>query len=89
MQHHGSSPVDDSIGMKNVKLFDFDRAGKVETTRYPANVNYVQISRPVDARDGLPIKKERDLDMLARTVHNIETPISPTLYVITTASKPE
>ena len=80
---------DDSIGMKNVKLFDFDWAGKVETTRYPANVNYVLISRPEDARDGLPIKKEHDHDMLTRAVHTIETPISPTLYVITTASKPE
>ncbi|CAG7849900.1 SubName: Full=Uncharacterized protein {ECO:0000313/EMBL:CCA77651.1} [Serendipita indica DSM 11827] len=63
---------DDGIGMRNVKLVDFDWAGKDGEARYPANVNYEQIVRPKDARDGLPITKEHDLEMIETAVTNNE-----------------
>ncbi|CAG7853847.1 SubName: Full=Uncharacterized protein {ECO:0000313/EMBL:CCA77651.1} [Serendipita indica DSM 11827] len=63
---------DDDIGMKNVKLIDFDWAGRVGEARYPANVNYTEIMRPEDAKDGLVIKKEHDLEMLEKAVSDTE-----------------
>ncbi|CAG7853843.1 SubName: Full=Uncharacterized protein {ECO:0000313/EMBL:CCA70121.1} [Serendipita indica DSM 11827] len=63
---------DDDIGMKNVKVIDFDWAGRVGEAKYPANVNYTEIMRPEDARDGLLIKKEYDLEMLERVVSDTE-----------------
>jgi serine/threonine protein kinase len=45
-------------------IIDFDWAGKEDIVRYPAFVNYTQIQRPDDARDGLPIKASHDDDML-------------------------
>ncbi|CCA70121.1 hypothetical protein PIIN_04060 [Serendipita indica DSM 11827] len=63
---------DDDIGMKNVKVIDFDWAGRVGEAKYPANVNYTEIMRPEDARDGLLIKKEHDLEMLERVVSDTE-----------------
>ena len=63
---------DNGIGMANVKLVDFDWAGQEGVVRYPANVNHVQMYRPPDARDGLPIKRDHDLEMLEMAVKNDE-----------------
>jgi hypothetical protein len=51
-------------GMRNLKLIDFDWAGPEGTTRYPANVNYEQIDRPLEARDGEFITREHDNAMV-------------------------
>jgi thiamine kinase-like enzyme len=48
-------------GAKNIKLIDFDWAGPVGITRYPANVNYEEIKRPEGAWDGQLITKEHDI----------------------------
>jgi serine/threonine protein kinase len=48
----------------NVMLLDFDWAGPVGRTEYPPNVNYKDIKRPKDARDGNLITKEHDLEMI-------------------------
>ncbi|KAG1758797.1 hypothetical protein EV702DRAFT_986044, partial [Suillus placidus] len=45
-------------------IIDFDWAGVADVVRYPANVNYRDIERPHDARDGLPIKAAHDDAML-------------------------
>lgn len=44
----------------NVKLIDFDWAGQEGSARYPPNVNYEQVERPREARDGLFITKDHD-----------------------------
>ncbi|PVG03683.1 hypothetical protein CPB86DRAFT_380744 [Serendipita vermifera] len=49
---------------KNVKLIDFDWAGEEGSTLYPPNVNFMDIQRPKDARDGLPITRYHDLYMV-------------------------
>ena len=51
-------------GSGNVKLVDFDWADQVGKAGYPPNVNHEGIQRPVDARDGKPMTKEHDLQML-------------------------
>lgn len=56
---------DDEKGAENVKLLDFDWAGPEGSTLYPANVNYWDVDRPVDARDGMPILKDHDLQMIS------------------------
>ncbi|KAG8996878.1 hypothetical protein FRB94_007977 [Tulasnella sp. JGI-2019a] len=55
---------DVQTGRVDVKIIDFDWAGVAGTASYPANINYVDIRRPDDARDDLPIKAEHDLAML-------------------------
>lgn len=45
-------------------IIDFDWAGVEDVVRYPAYVNYRDIERPHDARDGLPIKAAHDDAML-------------------------
>lgn len=45
-------------------IIDFDWAGVEDIVRYPAYVNYRDIERPHDARDGLPIKAAHDDAML-------------------------
>jgi len=56
---------DNGDDVRNVKLVDFDWAGKEGETRYPANVNYREIPRPLDAKDGMHIKKSHDDSMLS------------------------
>lgn len=46
-------------------IIDFDWAGVEDVVRYPPYVNYSDVQRPKDARDGLPIKAAHDLEMLA------------------------
>ena len=46
-------------------LIDFEWAGVEDVVQYPPYVNYTDIERPIDARDGLPIKAVHDLAMLA------------------------
>jgi serine/threonine protein kinase len=53
--------TDDEVGCM---LVDFDWAGKEGEVHYPINVNRIGITRPDEARDGLPIKKEHDLEMI-------------------------
>ncbi|KAI9459631.1 hypothetical protein HD554DRAFT_2206982 [Boletus coccyginus] len=48
----------------NLMLIDFEWAGVEDVVRYPPYVNYTDIERPNDARDGLPIKAVHDLAML-------------------------
>ncbi|KAF8415149.1 hypothetical protein L210DRAFT_3657885 [Boletus edulis BED1] len=60
---------DTNIMVKNddrttLMLIDFEWAGEEDVVRYPPYVNYTNISRPKDARDGLPIKAVHDLAML-------------------------
>ena len=45
-------------------IIDFEWAGVEGVVRYPAHVNYVDIARPNDARDGLLIKAAHDFMML-------------------------
>ncbi|KAG1758953.1 hypothetical protein EV702DRAFT_986033 [Suillus placidus] len=45
-------------------IIDFDWAGVADVVRYPAYVNYRDVERPHDARDGLPIKAAHDEAML-------------------------
>lgn len=47
-------------------VVDFDWAGKEGEVTYPINVNHIDIKRPDGARDGLPIQKAHDLEMLDR-----------------------
>lgn len=47
-------------------LVDFDWAGKEGEVRYPINDNRNDIKRPDGARDGLPIQKDHDLEILDR-----------------------
>jgi hypothetical protein len=51
-------------GEINLKLIDFDWAGPVGTTRYPANVNYDQIKRPEGAWDRQLITKDHNIAMV-------------------------
>lgn len=45
-------------------IIDFDWAGAENVVRYPSYVNYTNIKRPSDARDGLLIKAAHDDAML-------------------------
>jgi RIO-like serine/threonine protein kinase len=45
-------------------IIDFDWVGVEDIVRYPAYVNYRDIERPHDVRDGLPIKAAHDDAML-------------------------
>jgi RIO-like serine/threonine protein kinase len=45
-------------------IIDFDWAGVENVVRYPPFVNYRDIQRPDDARDGLPIQAAHDDAML-------------------------
>ncbi|KAG2363360.1 hypothetical protein BDR07DRAFT_1608884 [Suillus spraguei] len=45
-------------------IIDFDWAGATNVVLYPPYVNYTQIRRPSDARDGLPVKAAHDDEML-------------------------
>ena len=47
-----------------VKLLDFDWAGKEGEACYPGNVNHEGVSRPHGAKDGLIIEREHDLFMI-------------------------
>jgi serine/threonine protein kinase len=49
---------------RKFKIIDFDWAGKRGEARYPAGVNYVDIERPLEARDGKEILADHDLAML-------------------------
>jgi serine/threonine protein kinase len=51
---------DENEAAKNVKLIDFDWAGREGIARYPPNVNHTQIERPEAARGGLFITKGHD-----------------------------
>ncbi|KAG9318999.1 hypothetical protein JVU11DRAFT_1119 [Chiua virens] len=51
-----------------IKLIDFDWAGKDGEARYPACVNFKEIQRPADARDGQLIRKAHDEDMLQQLI---------------------
>jgi hypothetical protein len=51
-------------GVINLKMIDFDWAGPVGATQYPANVNYEEIRRPQGAWDGQLITKEHDIAMV-------------------------
>lgn len=56
-------------------LIDFDWAGVEDDVQYPPYVNYLDVRRPQDARDGLPIKAAHDIEMLgfiteARAIKN-------------------
>jgi hypothetical protein len=57
---------DDEKDPRNVQLVDFDWAGRKGEKEYPSNVNYWEITRPIDARDGMPIKRGYDLEMTSR-----------------------
>lgn len=46
-------------------IIDFDWAGTLGTVIYPPHVNYTEIRRPEDARDGLLIKAAHDQWMLS------------------------
>ncbi|KAG2029126.1 hypothetical protein BDR03DRAFT_881769 [Suillus americanus] len=52
------------VDRTNVMIIDFDWAGAEGTVLYPAFVNYRDIQRPDDARDGRPIKAAHDDAML-------------------------
>jgi hypothetical protein len=56
---------DDEKATENIKLLDFDWAGPEGNTLYPPNVNFHDVERPLDARDGMPILREHDLEMVA------------------------
>jgi serine/threonine protein kinase len=56
---------DNENDAQSVKLVDFDWAGRNGDTTYPPNVNYMDISRPMDARDGMPVMRRHDLRMLS------------------------
>ena len=46
---------------KNKFMFHgFDWVGRIEEARYPGNVNYMDIERPVDACDGNEISEDHD-----------------------------
>ena len=45
-------------------IVNFEWGGVEDVTRYPPYVNYTDIWRPRDARDGRPIKAAHDLEML-------------------------
>ncbi|KAG2362906.1 hypothetical protein BDR07DRAFT_1450949 [Suillus spraguei] len=45
-------------------IIDFDWAGTANVVLYPPYVNYTQITRPNDARDGLAVKAAHDDEML-------------------------
>ncbi|EGN97471.1 hypothetical protein SERLA73DRAFT_124167 [Serpula lacrymans var. lacrymans S7.3] len=45
-------------------IIDFDWAGSIEEARYPACVNYMDIVRPQEARDGKKILRDHDNFML-------------------------
>ncbi|KAG2116707.1 uncharacterized protein F5147DRAFT_743279 [Suillus discolor] len=49
---------------KDFMLLDFDWAGLEHNTHYPIRVNWKDIRRPNDARDGNKITTEHDLEML-------------------------
>ncbi|KAG2120579.1 uncharacterized protein F5147DRAFT_562536 [Suillus discolor] len=49
---------------KDFMLLDFDWAGLKHKTHYPIRVNWKDIQRPNDARDGNKITTEHDLEML-------------------------
>jgi serine/threonine protein kinase len=55
---------DQEKGVQNVKLVDFDWAGREGETKYPPNVNYWAIARPMGAKDGLPVERDHDLEMI-------------------------
>ena len=51
---------------KRFMIIDFDWAERTGEARYPPNVNYTDIQRPVDARDGNKILEDHDNWMLDR-----------------------
>ncbi|KAG0694490.1 hypothetical protein DFH29DRAFT_815301 [Suillus ampliporus] len=53
----------------NFMLLDFDWSGEIGKTYYPMHVNYKDIRRPLDARDGNEIKVEHDMEMLHHMFH--------------------
>jgi len=59
--------------MTNFMLMDFDWAGPVGQTFYPMLVNCWSIERPDDAKDGMVIKPEHDMEML-EYIFNAERP---------------
>jgi hypothetical protein len=54
----------DADNPKNVLLVDFDWAAPKEDTRYPPNVNCVNISRPCGTKDGELITQDHDQTMV-------------------------
>ncbi|KAG2108873.1 hypothetical protein DEU56DRAFT_874522 [Suillus clintonianus] len=53
-----------TVDRTNIMIIDFDWAGVEGVVRYPAFVNYKDIQRPDDARDGQHIKAAHDEAML-------------------------
>jgi hypothetical protein len=51
-------------GKPGYMLVDFDWSGVIGEARYPINVNKVDLWRPDDVSDGMPIKSEHDMAML-------------------------
>ncbi|KZP10855.1 hypothetical protein FIBSPDRAFT_937807 [Athelia psychrophila] len=47
-----------------ISLIDFDWAGEMDVVRYPISLNRQDIYRPASARDGAPITKEHDIEMI-------------------------
>lgn len=45
-------------------IVDFDWAGRTQEARYPVGVNYIDIERPQEARDGNEILPDHDVVML-------------------------
>lgn len=79
---HGAGYVHGDIRHTNIMVsgsgdhlmvVDFDWAGEAGVARYPSLVNFRDIDRPSDARDGLPITKEHDHFMIDR-IEALECP---------------
>jgi len=51
-------------GKPGFMLVDFDWSGVIGEAHYPINVNKVDLWRPDDVSDGMPIKSEHDMAML-------------------------
>ncbi|KAI6098759.1 hypothetical protein F5141DRAFT_1032487 [Pisolithus sp. B1] len=60
---------------KNVKFIDFDWAGKADdkNTRYPCNVNTLEVKRPDDVEGWAPIQKCHDEAMLGNIANDIRS----------------
>lgn len=71
---HGAAMVHGDIRDTNIMtkkddrtkfmIIDFDWAGTLGDVCYPPYVNYIEMWRPEDARDGMPIKAAHDHSML-------------------------
>ncbi|KAH7918659.1 hypothetical protein BV22DRAFT_1024235 [Leucogyrophana mollusca] len=65
-------------------IVDFEWAGRTGEARYPSCVNYIDIKRPPEARDGKEILADHDIAMLRwipRLKSYILSPVVPKLWV--------